>query len=59
MNRLSFDFNEVVSVKANLGISANVKRAASYRLRSRPLDARGRSQNDFICAAKLDRLFEL
>jgi hypothetical protein len=58
MNSLSFDINEVVSAKAHIGL-ANVKRAASYRLRSRPLDARGRSQNDFICAAKLDKLFEL
>jgi hypothetical protein len=58
MNSLSFDINEVVSVKANIGL-ADVKRAALYRLRSRPLDARGQSQNDFICAAKLDKLFEL
>jgi hypothetical protein len=58
VNSLSLNFNVVVSVKANIG-SANVKRAASYRLQRKHLDARGRSQNDFICAAKLDRLFEL
>jgi hypothetical protein len=50
--------DEVVSVQANIG-AADVKRAASYRLLCKRLVARGRSQNDFICAAKLDRLFDL
>jgi len=35
----------------------------SARLRtaygSKHLDAHGRNQNDFICAAKLDKLFDL
>jgi hypothetical protein len=35
----------------------------SARLRSacagKHLDARGRNHNDFICAAKLDKLFDL
>jgi hypothetical protein len=35
----------------------------SARLRTacecKDVDARGRSQNDFICAAKLDQLFDL
>jgi len=58
VNSLSFNSGEVVSVKAHIGF-ADVKRAASYRLQRKHLDARGRSQNDFICAAKLDRLFDL
>jgi len=58
MNSRSFNFGEVVSVKANIGF-IDVKRAFSYRLPCKHLDARGRSQNDFICAAKLDKLFEL
>ena len=41
---------EVISAEANMS-TANVK-AVSDALA-------GRSQNDFICAAKLDKLFEL
>jgi hypothetical protein len=58
MNSRSFNPGEVVSVEANIGF-IDVKRAASYRLQRKHLDARGRGQNDFICAAKLDRLFDL
>ena len=58
MNSLSFDTDEVISVKANIGF-IDVKRAASYRSPGEHLDARGRNQNDFICAAKLDKLFDL
>ena len=58
MNSLSFNPHEVISVKANIGFT-DVKRASSYRLLGKHLDARGRNQNDFICAAKLDKLFDL
>jgi len=58
LNSLSFDTDEAISVKANLAQPMLSARLCTACLGKHP-DARGRNQNDFICAAKLDKLFDL